>query len=256
MDTIPTEEGYILVQPQPGVNFLSDHASRGWLKYKPGAMYPCSKCSRHNRIGQDLFSNRDLYSAMMPTSIVLKSRAAKHSVSFIGVIHQDQVYICNRVVPSGRLTLEASHSVVLKPRERKKGEVKGEVGMKIGNEIEIGPLEDEEGPLRVIPSVNCFLEQRTVVMVENKSEQSVVINQGQAVCQILGSNVHDDYSLVAEVSGDIPLESETSRTEGPQEINDPEKPHEDMERGLGMCINKLWMRLCKTLRKTPGPTRC
>ena len=50
VDTIPTEEGYILVQPKPGVNFLSDHASRDCPKYKAGAMYPCSKCSRHDRI--------------------------------------------------------------------------------------------------------------------------------------------------------------------------------------------------------------
>lgn len=67
-------------------------------------------------IGQDLFSNPDLYSVMMPTSIVLKSRAAQHSVSFIGVILQEPVYICNRVVPPGRLTLEATHSLVLKGR--------------------------------------------------------------------------------------------------------------------------------------------
>ena len=50
VDTIPTEEGYILVQPKPGVNFLSDHESRDCPKYKAGAMYPCSKCSRHDRI--------------------------------------------------------------------------------------------------------------------------------------------------------------------------------------------------------------
>ena len=37
-------------------------------------------------IGQDLFSNPDLYSAMRHTSIVLKSKAAKHTVSYIRVM--------------------------------------------------------------------------------------------------------------------------------------------------------------------------
>ena len=94
-------------------------------------------------IGQDLFSNPDLYSALRHTSIVLKSRAAKHTVSYIGVIRQEHVYICNRMVPSGRLTLEATCSVTLRPKERRRIEVSGDPGMKLGSEVEIGPLEEE-----------------------------------------------------------------------------------------------------------------
>ena len=48
VDTIPTEEGYILVQPKQGVNFLSDHASQDCPKYKAGAMYPCSMTELHS----------------------------------------------------------------------------------------------------------------------------------------------------------------------------------------------------------------
>ena len=138
-------------------------------------------------ICQDLFSNPDLYSAMRHTSIVLKSRAAKHTVSYIGVIRQEHVYICNRMIPSGRLTLKATCSVTLRPKERRRIEVSGDPGMKLGSEVEIGPLDEENGPIRVVPSVNCFPEQRTAVVVENEADHSVVITKGQAVCQIVGS---------------------------------------------------------------------
>ena len=70
VDTIPMEEGYILVQPKPGVSFLSDHASQDCPKYKDGAMYLCSKCSRHDRIAfhypdkcQEDFSGRPAVSS-------------------------------------------------------------------------------------------------------------------------------------------------------------------------------------------------
>ena len=90
-----------------------------------------------------------------------------------------------------------------------------------------------------------------VVMVENESEQSVVINQGQAVCQIVGSNLQDDYSLVAEVSGDAPLESEASKANSPHEISESGKPPDDMEIGLVMCINKLVDEMVRDAQEDP-----
>ena len=78
-------------------------------------------------------------------------------------------------------------------------------------------------------------------MVENEADHSVVITQGQAVCQIVGSNVQDDYSLEAEVSGDTPLwdpieENDETEAEDPEES---ENHQTEMERNLGVCINKL-----------------
>ena len=205
-------------------------------------------------IGQDLFSNPNLYSAMRHTSIVLKSRAAKHTVSYIGVIRLEHVYICNRMIPSGRLTLEATCSVTLRPKERRRIEVSGDPGMKLGSEVEIGPLEEETGPVKVVPSVNCFPEQRTAVMVENEAEHSVVITQGQAVCQIVGSNVQD--SLVAEVSGDTPL-SDPSEEKEETEAKDPDAPQDpkaEMERNLGVCINKLVDEMVRNAHEDPHNT--
>ena len=80
VDTIPMEEGYIIVQPKAGVNFLSDHASRDCPKYKPGAMYPCSKCSHHDRIAfQCPDKCQEDFSGRPPVSI---SFAARRSTSF------------------------------------------------------------------------------------------------------------------------------------------------------------------------------
>ena len=207
-------------------------------------------------IGQDLFSNPDLYSAMRHNSIVLKSRAAKHTVSYIGIIRQELVYICKRMIPSGRLTLEVTCSVTIRPKERRRIEVSGDPRMKLGSEVEIGPLDEKIVPIREVPSVNCFPEQRSAVMVETEADHSVVITQGQAVCQIVGLNVQDDYSLVAEVSGDTPL-SALSKDEVEDEDKDPEAPSDseaEMERNLGVSINKLVDEMVKDAQEDPCTT--
>ena len=58
-------------------------------------------------------------------------------------------------------------------------------------------------------------------MVENEADHSVVITQGQAGCQIVGSNVQDDYSLVAEVSGDTPLSASSKDKVGEEDMVRP-----------------------------------
>ena len=166
------------------------------------------------------------------------------------------MFICNRMIPTGRLTLEATCSVTLRPKERRRVEVSGDPGMKLGSEVEIGPLEEEIGPVKVVPSVNCFPEQRTAIMVENEADHSVVITQGQALCQIVGSNVQDDYSLVAEVSGDTPLshpmeEEDKTGAKDPEESKDPKA---EMERNLGVCINKLVDEMVRDAQEDPRST--
>ena len=93
--------------------------------------------------------------------------------------------------------------------------------------------------------------------VENEAEHSVVINQGQALCQIVGSNVQDDYSLVAEVSGDTPLSDPAEDVDDEpveaktQDHEPPIIPEAEMERNLGVCINKLVDEMVRDAQEDP-----
>ena len=53
------------------------------------------------------------------------------------------MYICNRMIPSGRLTLEATCSVSMRSKERRRIEVSGDPGMKLGTLGELLPRAED-----------------------------------------------------------------------------------------------------------------